>query len=109
LTNRSQIASELLAANAYAVKLTDKNKLFDRSRNGSKGCFRNESIQHIPLTVGADWKLPKSGVFEFDFIYLYQAREQAPLESAQFDILYGTISRSSASISTKIRVSTTKR
>ncbi len=105
VTSDSAIAAEIVATNARITKLVEKNKLFDRSRNGNKGCFRNEMLQYKPLTIAADWKLPKAGLLEFDFIYLYQSRDQAPLKDSQFDSLLSAMSRSKSSITTKIKVS----
>ena len=100
-----KVAEELLLSNARIVKVMEKNKLFDRSKNGNKGCFRNEALQYTPFVITNDWKLPKEGVMlEFDFVYLYQSREQMPLKDGQFEAILSVFSRSKLSLAEKIKV-----
>lgn len=104
LSKHRQIAVDLLAHNQRIVKIAEKNKLFDRSKNGNKSCFRNERVQHCPQIIAPDWKLPQDGFLEFDFIYLYQSRDQAPLTPDQFQILYDGLKLSKLSTPHKIKV-----
>jgi len=41
----------------------------DRSQNGNKSCFRNETMNTVRFLWDPSWILPKIGKFEFDFLY----------------------------------------
>jgi len=98
------IATELVQLNTRTIKLIEKNKLFDRSKNGNKSCFRNETLQYNPINIIADWKIPKTGILEFDFIYLYQSREKTAIANELFEKIFAIFKNSQITISEKIRM-----
>lgn len=62
------IARSLIAINKRVnAKIVGKER-FDRSQNGNQSCFRNERINNLKFVMHVpSWRLPETGIFEFDF------------------------------------------
>ena len=58
----------------------------DRSKKGNQSCFRNESINGFKFEINSHWKLPPTGIFQFDFVTFAQqpsADELSPADDIQ--------------------------
>lgn len=62
------VAKNLIAINKRNNAKIVAKEQFDRSQNGNQSCFRNERMNNLKFVMHVpSWRLPESGIFEFDF------------------------------------------
>mmetsp|Transcript_10761 Transcript_10761/g.8031 ORF Transcript_10761/g.8031 Transcript_10761/m.8031 type:complete len:214 (-) Transcript_10761:276-917(-) len=66
------IAVTLILKNKEIYKLVTAGGKADRSKRGNKSCFRNETMNGMPIAIEQDWNLPTNGVLAFDFVDLHE-------------------------------------
>ena len=64
------IAVTLFIMNKEMSKRVAAGERADRSQMGNKSCFRNEKYNSKLFIIQNDWQIPRSGVFEFDYMQL---------------------------------------
>ena len=67
-----EVAKCLYVINKGVMKQIAAKERSDRSQRGNQSCFRNESINGFKFEVNGLWKLPPTGILQFDFITFAQ-------------------------------------
>ncbi|CAE8619918.1 unnamed protein product [Polarella glacialis] len=64
------VAQQLLLLDRWEAIIRSELKRADTSQKGNRSCFFNELYQNhkVPGHSLADWKMPESGVLEFDYV-----------------------------------------
>ena len=81
-----EVAKCCLVKNRSAFDAVCRGELPDTSKEGNKSCFRNERIDGGKFVWSPEWVLPKTGTFEFDFIYLLGNRTNPQDEMTQQEL-----------------------
>lgn len=81
------VAKNLIVINKRNNAAIVAKERFDRSQTGNQSCFRNEKINNIKFSMHVpSWRLPETGVFEFDF-QCFDQNPTADQESDKDDIV----------------------
>jgi len=76
-----ELAKLLLVINRVNYDGICAGKICDRSLNGNRSCFRNESLNTVKFIWDLNWDLPPSGKFAFDFLIFANRPKIAPTEA----------------------------
>ena len=80
-----EIAKTLLYMSKLQADRCARGECFDRSQDGSRSLFRNAYVNRAPLKWTPGYSLPRTGLFECDFVYIpTQAKKGEPLSEHDF-------------------------
>ena len=83
MSYQRDVAKVLMVMNKKAYTMIKAKEIVDRSQIGNQSCFRNERINNYKFEMTQTWKLPNTGIFEFDFIHMADRPHEAQQSSAE--------------------------